>query len=1125
MKRANRLQQRLALWTALGVAVSMGAPFVSQAPIVAAAHAKKKRKKRRKKAKKAPAPKKADAKKSDEDLRAGPAAIALPFSEKEFENTARADKKRDEAIKEIQSLLSKVKGARKAELVFRLAELYWEKSRFVYQKEFAKFDVAFSKWDEEGRQGSEPQLEAYTKKSEAYKKQALKNYQVVLDEYPTYPRLDQVLYIMAYNEYAAGKKKRAIKNYSKLIRQFKDSDYVADSYLALGEHYFGANNLSKAQKAYKKAYKSGKKKRKASVYIYALYKLAWCDFNSQSFDAALKKFKRVIASSEKAEARAKKTGGSQDAVRLKRESLRDMVRTYAQIGEVESAYKYFKTKTDRDHAFNLTEKLARVYNAQGGSDKEIETYRLLLNLDPDVPQAPDYQSSIVAAYSKLEDRKAVRREVSRLVELYRPGSPWWRKNEDKKAIVDRARTIAEDRMRNLVTDYHQYAQKFKRVDDYQLARDIYAEYLKAFNDSESAYRLQFFYAEILFDLGEWEKAARAYDATVERDPKGEYTKNAAWAAILSWEKIVKKVPPPEFKNGKVVARKNKKKRRDGKVSDVRQIEEIQKGRTYEKKKIPEAQVALAAACDRYVNVVKNPKNDKKLMEELIVVKFKAGYIYQDHYHFDEAAKRFGELIERWPTSKFARQGADLILDSYGAREDWNNLEKWSRTFAKNKPLMKDAAFAKSVRKFMEGASFKSIAMVNDEAGKLEKAGKKDEARTKFAEAASRFEAFVDEFPKSEFAPFALFNSTLIYKNAQQIDLAIRASEKLLGKYRKELGEGKNLENRLEEISLLNLATYYEQVADYPKSAARYVEFVDKFKEHKEAPNALYNAGLFNFGLGKTKDAVKLFSRYITEFSKQKDIPAVYLRMASIFEDQEQWKKAATLFGDFERKFGKSATKLQVMDAKYRFAHALLKSGQKKALLNACADVLKDFDAADDKLKKNPTVQTAGGFCAFQSIEPARADYEAVNLEVKFNKLKGALETKRRKMNEVGKRYVDVLKYGSGEWGVAGLLRAAEVQLEYVRALREMPDPPALANNFEAIDIFRAQLEDLVFPVEEGAIVALEQALAKAFELGIYSEYTLAIEERLKEFKPAEFGELRSLPFYDGPNSEMKGGDA
>ena len=50
--------------------------------------------------------------------------------------------------------------------------------------------------------------------------------------------------------------------------------------------------------------------------------------------------------------------------------------------------------------------------------------------------------------------------------------------------------------------------------------------------------------------------------------------------------------------------------------------------------------------------------------------------------------------------------------------------------------------------------------------------------TDMATAAKRFRAFEKEFPKSQFALTALFNALLIYDQADELDNAIEAAEKL-----------------------------------------------------------------------------------------------------------------------------------------------------------------------------------------------------------------------------------------------------------------------------------------------------------------------------------------------------------
>lgn len=1125
-------------------ALAFGAEVSPEGVSLPAAHAAKKKGDKKDEAKsddkKADDAKAGDAKagdkkeeKKDEALRTtGPASIKRDaFSAKQFDNSAKADKKRDEQIDEIKGLLPKMHGkSQEGELIFRLAEIYWDKSKFAYQTEFKTFDDDYQKWVDGGRQGKEPTLAAFTKKSEAYKKQALDNYAIVLEKFPDYPRLDEVLYIMAFNQYEAGKTKEAVDNYSQLIRQYQESEYVSDSYLALGEHYFKANDLQKSTKAYKKAYDIGESKKRPSVANYALYKLAWCDYNAQAYDDALSKFKDVIRRSGKSDGKS----GDTEKLQLKREALNDMVLTYSQLDQTKDAYEYLKKEAGAQEGYRLTTKLAAVYKEQGKHPLQIETLRLLINLDPDHTSSPDYQSQIVAAYSQMGDRANVKKEVTRLVELYRPGSSWWRKNESNNAAVERARAIAESRMRELVTDYHRYAQKFKKVEDYEVARDIYAQYLQAFPDSDSSYRLNFFYAELLWDLGQWREAAAQYDAVVKRDAKGEYTKTCAYNAVLAWEKIVNKVqPPPVSRDGKLGdisgcseddEKKGKcKKRKEGDVKavDVKKLTDYQKGKKYEQEKIPDDKVALANACDAYVNVMGTDwKKDKKIEEELIVVKFKAGFIFQEHNHFDEAAKRFGELIAVWPDNEYARKGADQILDSYDAREDYPALESWSRTFADNKTLMKDDKFAKLVARFMEGATFKNADAVRAKYETLPK-GSAEKSSAALA-AAGKFESFVKEFPKSEFAPIATYNVQLLYANEEQIDQAIVWAERILKEFPKELTTNADLKKaNAEETTYANLAAYYEKVAQYKTAAEWYVKFADKYKDNAKSPDSIYNAGIFYLGLGDTENAVKLFARYIKDFPKQKDIPDVYLRMAAVYEDKEDWKRSAAMYGEFEKLHGKDAKPEQVLASRYKTAIALQKAGRDKDMLDICEGILGGYKKLDDKVKKSDIGVQAGGFCGFHMLEKEWLEYKAIKIEQKagvsgrkgMKMVAEALDLKKKKRDEVAKKYFDLKDYGSAEWAIAGLLRAADALLDYVTTLRSAPIPAALQNNPEATDLFMAELENIAFPVEEQAITALEAALDAAFQKGVYSNYTIELEDRLRKFKPAKFGRIYELPFF------------
>jgi hypothetical protein len=228
-----------------------------------------------------------------------------------------------------------------------------------------------------------------------------------------------------------------------------------------------------------------------------------------------------------------------------------------------------------------------------------------------------------------------------------------------------------------------------------------------------------------------------------------------------------------------------------------------------------------------------------------------------------------------------------------------------------------------------------------------------------------------------------------------------------------------------------------------------------------------------------------------------------------------------MFGEFEKLHGKTARPEQVLSARYKTAVSLQKAGRDKDMLEACNGILASFKKLDAKIQKSEAGQLAGGYCAFQVLEPEYQAYKAIQIEAKagasgkkaMQLVKQALDDKLKQRDTIAKKYFDVLAYGSGEWGIAGLSRAADSLLDYVNTLRNAPDPPMLRDNPEALDLFRTELENIAFPVEEQGITALEQALAKAFELGIYSPYTIEIEDKLKAFKPAKFGRVYEMAFF------------
>lgn len=1054
---------------------------------------------------------KAEAGKAGEE-RKGPAAFNQGFVFEESDKDAKADRKRDDQIEQIKRIVPKATGADKAELLFRLAELWWAKSKFKLYQGLQEYDVAYGKWLEKQDRGEdagkEPLLEQFTREAELYRQEALRKYEEILKEFDEYERLDEVLFAYAYNKYEVGQKELAVEKYGELIKKFPESRFVPDAYLQMGEHFFNSNQLIKARRAYDEASKTNNSRIK----YFAIYKLAWCDFNGGAYEEAIARFKSVIAAAAQ----------DKSARALKSDALNDIVVSFAQLDVVDEAMAYFKKNASKEHSRRLIARLAGQYQEAGKHEMAIKGFRQLLSDDPDHPNSPEYQNAIITSYEGMRQRDMVAKEMRRLVELYRPNSPWAIKNAKNKNAIAAAYDITENAMRTMVVEYHQEAQKTKQVETYRLARDIYKEYLDNFSDSEFAYNLRYYYADILWALNEIEAASIQYAKVVEVNPKGEYSKNAAYNVLLGYEKLVQaeegKIKIEEKQTGKIDERASKGTASRTRISLQRHDVDAKA------EPLTDYQQKLVEAIDNYVKLY--PGSDDE-----ISVRYKAAFIYYNKNHDVEAAKRFGDIIVKWPTDQWSRKAADLTLDILNKREEWFELNRLAREFNANKKLTSgDKAFAARIADLVEASQFNYNYLTVYQKEK------------KAAEAASRFREFAKEFPKSKYTPQAIVLAMDIHTEALQLDLGIELGEKLLKEYPKARSvTGEDLTPR----TLWSLASLYEAISDFKSAADYYQRFAEfyigkiepdaaaqKKKGRKAAPakkvakkadaeakdgfdgeskvaDALYNAALWNEGLGNFAHAIKLYQRYIEQFPNDKATPDVALKIALIYEGEKNWAEAASHFKSFAEKYAKAAPPARIYFAKYRELMArreLKQDREASALIN---ELISSYGRLPKAEQERDSALNAYAHARFLSVEPMWRQYESIKFD-RLATLRKALKDKTETLARIEKAYTEVAAIGAADWTLASVTRLGMAFHDLANQFRESPDPPGLDE--EQLAMYRGELENRAFPLEDKAIEAYESALAKSFEIGVYNEWTIRAQDALNELKTGAFLEARDVPY-------------
>ena len=1005
-------------------------------------------------------------------LALSPAASSPAALQDDRQADAKADRKRDELIEDLKVIIPRMpEGDRRADLYFQLAELWWEKARYAGLQEVRDHDDAVAKWADK-REGEEPKLD--TSRSDGYRREAIGLYQEVLDRYPAYERRDEVLFVAGHNLYESGNRDRGIAYYSALIAQYPKSRFVPDAWVQTGEHFFATNDLPRAREAFEKAASFHLPK----LYAFALYKLAWCDYNAGAYGAAIAKFKEVIAYSE-GEARG-------DRVQLRQEALKDIVLAYAHVDAIDGAVAYLAEKAGAD-SVEAIQRLAATYFDDGKFEQAIRVYRILQARAPGHAKAPAWQQKILLAYDKLNRRDQVVTEMNRLVGDYGPQSGWAKANTAEKGALAEARDLAEASLRELVQDYHQEAIKTKSAATYRLARDIYRQYLDTFPQSESTASMRFYYAEILYALEEWDAAAMEYGKVVEADPKGSQAQRAAYNAILALEKAVAiakgKLKKRELADAAKVEERKDKGHVDRGAGKLR-LETVT--RDVQPEPIPENEQKLIAACDRYLRLASGAKDE-------IVIRYKAAFVFYERRHFVDAAKRFGEIILRWPTDSWSQKAAELSLDILNTRQEWQALSDLAQRFLQDSQLCPPGSkFQLETARVAEGARFKYAMQLYEE--------KKD-----FALAASEFRAFVARYPKSEYAPKALYDALLIADKGDELDVEIAAGEQLVREY-------SSADPAIVKLTIPALANACERAGRFPDAVRWYEEAQRRWPSDARAADWLYNAAIWREGVGDDAGALRDWQTWLKQYRSRPDAAKIAFNVGVILERQKDFRRAAEHWSSFHREWAGAATAGQLLLARYKQGLALreLKAPEAATVL---ADVPQRYARLAEADKAAAPLIDAAAHACFLAVEPSFSDFMAIHFRyLRQADLVYVLKVKNTRIARLLSAYGEVIAVGSPRWSEAAFARIGEAYRNFNKGLLDAPMPRGLDR--EQQELYRSMLESQALPLEDKAVEAFAKAIAISRTTGVYSEWVVKAQDLLREYQPDAYGDVHRPGFAE-----------
>ncbi|MCB9728446.1 MAG: tetratricopeptide repeat protein [Deltaproteobacteria bacterium] len=1013
------------------------------------------------------------------------------FDDRAKEIQARMSEIRKRKIETLESIINSPRPYQnKADVLFRLAEAYWEEAKYQYLLAREKYEKELECYEDK-RCTDEP-----VEPQENYET-ALGYYRQILREHPSYERIDEVYYYLGRAALMAGKtrkdsqlQKEGVSRLNDLVQKYPKSRFVAQSHLALGEYFFETDSLFYAKTNYEKIIQNFPD---STMFNYALYKLGWVYFNLTEYEKTIETFQKVVANIG--------GEGAGSRIEFREQALNDLVVAWAEIDNGwQDARRYFLKEVGEEKTYEKLERMAGLLVSKDKDEEAIALYQHLIEHDKTSPKVVEYYDALLEIDRKLADVPETERTINEIVGFFDHKGAWWLANKDKTEVANRADDLVATNLLALGTNYHRAAQKLdeqrKNADtEYAAAAKYYKMFLDRFPDHEKSYLINFYYAEILYeknpkeDPAQWEMAAQQYEKVLEKDKKGEFVEDAALGIIYAIEKLM-------VSEGL----------RDKISKDVEYVAEEKKAdlKDEELKPIPRTDLhplekRYVNAADAYVDVLSSALKDEEFRkkypdrgEMIPEIMFIAAQTFYKHGQFAEAVNRLMVIFDLYPSHKMANIAVNTIIDAYARLKHWEKIEEWARK------LIKSGNFQVKSRAELE----QMIAIAKTEhARDLTK-------QRRFDEAINVQQEIVDEFGKKnkELASTALYNIGVIHESARRFPEAVETYEEVIKRYPKE---------DVAVQAQFNIAVLYESQTEFEKAAQAFIK-MERFKTHEKAGDAVRNAGLIYEALEQYSNAHDTFERYLKLFPSKEDAPTVAFHSAEVLEKEDDPKAmldAAKSFERIARTYGRKDAQLELRAtaaaaAAYKKADKVKNRRVAEKLFQSTLTQWNKLNA-DGTAKVEPSTKAYAGMAALELAEYAYDDYADLKIEAvhprfgfSINILKKTLTAKAEALGKAEKAFDAVLAFQDPGMAAAAAFREGQLLYEFAESLFNADVPPGLTP--DQVDEYRYQLEEVAAPIQEKALIAFTLALRNALDKGVYNKWSRLSAEYAAKVNPDEF---------------------
>ncbi len=1054
------------------------------------------------------------------------------------------------------------------EILLRLAETWFEMQTALNARVRSFDDPIFQACQRqknrqrcrEARQRQQQASKALTNS----RQQAIRTYATLVNDHPDFPQMDRVLFSLAFGLEELRQQDRARQVYHRLIKGYPQSRFIPNAYLSFAEFYFNEGEMQASLRFYDKVTEFPPERN--PVYGYALYKSAWAHYNVENFRESLQSFVRTIEF-------ATENPDATDATNLARQARRELVMPYAMVGQPNRALEFFKRyATNDEQAMDMLESLAELYYDTGQWPETIQIYHTLMSENANSQKLCYWQARVTNAVISSKPKDDQVTELRRMVDVY---SAFVEAGGHEAETVTTCKSETAGILAWLATSWHREAigtDEQPGTNDQttmRLAARLYEILLDKFPDMNeleftniaredwpTEYKVSYYFAELLWKMEDWARCGPAFDKVVELNPSGEYTSDAAYAAVLCYNNLYQQ----QYQGRETQTREAQEERgRRGRRGRRRQQEEEQsEAERLAQRDFTQLEEGMLKAFQRYVCFV--PDSD-----DLPQIKYRRARIYYEANHYQEAAVLFKDIAWNHRDHELAEYAANLYLDSLnvmGSQLEPNRTECLNDLEEAIDPLNGFYCSSADARdEHPDLCGVLTTLKCNVLRKQAEAYGNNDQHKRAAAQYVRIFRRHQSCAAEEGFAmDEVLYNAAIHFEAARLLGRAIQVRNVLIDRF----PESDYAKRAIYLVGAnFHALAFYEQAANYYERFARSFpgeDGEDCSQSDRDngtcaiAHEALQDAVFFRIGLGdeeKAQEDARLFERNYKRKYPRETAQVVY-SIGSIYERREDWRPLAVHYRNFLRQYRRSGLPHHIVRANTLLGRAHAKMNDPRDAHRNFTSAVRAWQDAPEAINRLDNVSDGDKVLYLKEALDAAAEAYFNLAEIKYeefeqvrfprysggrsmervnrwaqNEFKEWVERKMAALRAAEEEYNKIAALSvtvreglppltSPPWMIAAAARIGQMYRKFVDAFREAPVPEEIDNDPELRDIYVGALDEQSEPLQRQAIDKFEFCLRTATNVRWFNEWSRTCESELNVLNPREYplaAELRGEPNY------------